>query len=850
MTQVKFSIRMKNLKISFFAIAIISIFAWNSGYSQFPGGSRGGGPTITGKIIGDLVDSLTSSPVEFATVAIRKAGTEKDINGAISDEKGHFKISEVKLGKYDVVISFIGYSTQTLTNVELTPEKPDVDLGALKMITDNVILDEIEVVGQAAVIENKVDRIVYNAEKDNSVRGGDATDVLQKVPLLSVDMDGNVSLRGSQNIQILVNGKPSGMFSSNVGDALKMIPADQIKSVEVITTPTAKYDAEGTGGIINIITKKKSIDGFSGSINSSVGNRQNNGNLSLNLAKGRFGLNGSGGFFYSVPQDAPTSFLREDYIDNQVRSLSQEGFTENSRLGFRGQAGAFYDINAYNSLNTNINFRGFSFDRNGWSDAVFTDPTINLIQNYRRSNDGTTGRNGFDWNTDYTKKFKTKGQEFVLAFQYSGDNSDNNTLNQTESDIDELRMNERNINDGKNREYTIQIDYTHPFSEVFKLEVGGKSVLRRITSDYQYLVFNQNSDNYLLDNIRSNYFNYHQDVMAGYTSMTVNINKNYSVIAGVRYESTAIEGFFDQGENPFENSYDNLVPSFIISRKFKNFSSLKLSYVQRLKRPSLRFINPFVDLSDPRNIEFGNPDLAPELTDQFDIGFTTFIKGSIVNSSVYYRKTKDAIERFLTINNEGVSETTYRNLGVQDNIGANVFSSIPLTKRWTIRGSFDVNWFTIESTIPEVDISNDGIQYRIFGNSSLAFKKGLKIDAFAFFNSPRPSLQGTFPSFSMFSFGISQELFKKRGSLGIRVVEPFNKFKAFETDLEGENFIQNSVFNIPFRSVGVNFSYRFGKLNFKAQQRRSKIRNDDLKQGDDMNSGGNQQQGNSRQRGK
>ena len=834
-------VRFRTLQL--FILFFVCLFINVETFAQFgPGGRKGSGPKITGKITGTLQDSTSLSPVEFATISIKKSGEEKLINGTITDDRGNFKISELKLGAYDVVVSFIGYQTKTVS-VELSPSKPDMDLGNLLMSSDNLVLDEVEVIGQAALVENKVDRIVYNADKDNTNRGGDATDVLQKVPLLSVDMDGNVSLRGSQNLRILVNGKPSGMFSSNVGDALKMIPSDQIKSVEVITTPTAKYDAEGSGGIVNIITKKKSIEGFSGNINTSIGNRQNNGGLNLNISKGRFGFNGGGGFFYSVPQEAPTSFLREDFIDNQVRSLSQNGFTENSRLGFRGQAGAFYDINAYNSINTNISIRGFAFDRIGFTDAIFTDPIANINQSYRRLNDGTTGRNGFDWNTDYTKKFKTKDQELVFAFQLSGNNSDNNTTNETESAIEELINNEQNINDGTNREYTFQIDYTHPFSESLKLEIGGKSVLRRIVSDSRYLVFDSDQSSYLLDNFRSNIFNYDQDVLAGYASVTLSINKNYSLVAGARYESTAIKGNFDQGANPFENSYDNLVPSIILSRKFKNFSTLKFSFVQRLQRPSLQFINPFVDLSDVRNITFGNPNLAPELTNQFDIGYTTFIKGSIVNSSIYYRKTTDAIERFLNIDEDGISRTSYQNLGIQDNVGANVFTSIPLSKRWTIRGSFDINYFTIESTIPEVNISNEGIQYRIFSNTSFSFKKGLKVDAFAFFNSPRPSLQGSFPSFSMFSFGVSQEVFKKKGSIGIRVVEPFNKFKDFKTDLEGENFTQASTFSIPFRSIGVNFSYRFGKLDFNAQQRRSKIKNDDLKQGQDMNGQGGQQQG-------
>nr|HQU55769.1 carboxypeptidase regulatory-like domain-containing protein [Saprospiraceae bacterium] len=266
---------------------LLLVFSTSMGLltAQVPFGGRTQGPTITGKISGVLQDSTAQTMVEFATVSVLKAGSDKVVNGTVSEDGGVFKVIELALGKYDVQLSFIGYTTKTIKNIELTPDKPDVDLGTILMSSDQLMLDEVEVVGQAAIVENKVDRIVYNADKDPSTAGGDATDVLRKVPLLSVDMDGNVSLRGSSNLQILINGKPSGMFSSNVGDALRMIPSDQIKNVEVITTPGAKYDAEGTGGIINIITKKKTIDGFSGSLNGSLGNIQNNGGLNFNFAR-------------------------------------------------------------------------------------------------------------------------------------------------------------------------------------------------------------------------------------------------------------------------------------------------------------------------------------------------------------------------------------------------------------------------------------------------------------------------------------------------------------------------------------------------------------------------------------
>ncbi|HPG07214.1 MAG: TonB-dependent receptor [Saprospiraceae bacterium] len=811
--------------------------------AQVPFGGRTQGPTITGKISGVLQDSTAQTMVEFATVSVLKAGSDKVVNGTVSEDGGVFKVIELALGKYDVQLSFIGYTTKTIKNIELTPDKPDVDLGTILMSSDQLMLDEVEVVGQAAIVENKVDRIVYNADKDPSTAGGDATDVLRKVPLLSVDMDGNVSLRGSSNLQILINGKPSGMFSSNVGDALRMIPSDQIKNVEVITTPGAKYDAEGTGGIINIITKKKTIDGFSGSLNGSLGNIQNNGGLNFNFARGRFGLNGGGGTFFSWPQDGPSSFYREDYLENSVRTLSQVGNSTTQRIGFRGTAGAFYDFNAYNSINTSFNLRGFSFNRDGYQDAVFSDPSANFIQNYRRTTDGSNGRDGFDWNTDYKKTFKNPGQEFTLAFQLSGENSNNNSQLGTTYENGGTDLLQKTFNDGVNREYTLQSDYTHPFGEKYKLETGAKAVFRHINSDSRYSNFDYTLSEYVTDPQRSNILLYDQDVYAGYGSLTINFNAAYSMVAGLRYEHTSIAGDLKQGETTFTNQYDNFVPSLIVSRKFKNFSTLKVSYARRIQRPSLEFINPFQDISDPLNISYGNPDLNPELSDQYDLGYTAFLKGSVLNSSIYYRRTKDVIERYLTIDAEGIASTSFQNLGLSENYGLNVFGSFPITKFWTLRSSIDVNYLNITSNLGGESVSNQGMQYRIFGNTSFKLKKDWQIEAFGFFNSPRFTLQGTFPSFSMYSIGISKEFLNKRASLGIRAVSPFQKYLNFKTELSGATFTQTSNFSMPFRSVGVTFRYSFGKLDFKARERGSSIKNDDLKSGGDNNQmGGNNTQ--------
>ncbi len=790
---------------------------------------RGQGPSITGRVTGTVIDSLSGEPVEFATVALRKKDSEEAVDGMISSEKGHFKLTEIKMGSYDLVVSFIGYRTKTFRAITLTPKKPDFNAGDVLLTKDEVLLDQVEVTAEAAVIENKIDRIVYNADKDASTVGGDAADVLRKVPMLSVDLEGNVSLRGSQNVRILLNGKPSGMFSNNVADALKMFPADQIKSVEVITTPGAKYDAEGTGGIINIVTKKKSVEGYNATINGAVGTRQNRGSLSVNAGKGRFGMNGSGNLYYSIPQDATRTFYREDQVNGTTRILDQSGITESSRLGFWGQAGAFYDFNAYNSINSSFSLRGHSFDQDGFQDARFLDPLVELDQTYRRENEAENLRSGYDWTTDYKRTFKTPNQELSFGFQLNGNVSDDKSTIRQHGNDPAVYANENLLNDGKNLESTFQIDYVHPFSKSLKWEVGAKSVFRDIDSDYSYDVFDDDRSEYVRDQNRSNMFDYRQDVYAGYTSFTIQMGKNYGLVAGGRYERTSIQGNFTNEGSAFTNKYDNFAPSIIVSRKF-GFNTLKVSYAKRIRRPSLFYINPFVNSSDRRNVTFGNPYLAPEISNQFDIGYTSFNKGTVISSSVYYRRTNDVIQSLLNVDQVGISETSYQNIGINDAVGVNLFTSFALKKFWTLRSNFDVFSFTAKSE--RLGLQNSGVQFKVFVNSSFNLQKGWKADVFGFANSPRQTLQGKVPSFSMMSLGIKKEILKKKGSVGITIVDPFNETKRFKSELEGPTFFQTTDFRLPFRSFGINFSYTFGKLDFKTRKRGSKIKNTDLKQGE------------------
>ncbi|MBK9686870.1 MAG: TonB-dependent receptor [Saprospiraceae bacterium] len=817
---------------------LLLCFVFQSAYAQFPmmGGNQA--PVLKGKVKGMLLDSVTGESIGFATLVLRKSGLKTDLDGVLSDDNGSWNFENVKTGKYDIVISFLGYEEKVLKNVETTLKNPDIDLGKIQLRPSAILLDAVEVKEERSLVENKVDRIVYNAENDASIAGGDATDVLRKVPMLTVDLQGNVSLRGSQNVRILINGKPSGMFSNNIADALKMFPADQIKKVEVITSPSAKYDAEGSGGIINIITSKQNIEGIAGSVNASIGIRQNSLFTNLNAGKGRFGLSSSAAIFYSNPADGDVFFERIQTQGDKTSLFKQTGFQTTSRLGGNGNASLFYDFNGYHSINSSFNFRGFGFDMEGKTDGVINDQIIGMFEDvYTRTNLGDNFNGGFDWNTDYTMKFENqKDREFSIAVQYTSDNNDQDmSVVENHSYLTFINRDARIVNDGNNKEYTFQADYVHPFAKGAKLEIGGKGVLRRILSEYDNNIKNAEGQ-YLPDPNFSNTFDYDQNVAAGYLSTSFVVAKKWNFIAGARYEHTQIDGRFLEGEaSPFENSYDNILPNVAVSRNLPNFRSIKLSYNQRIQRPSLMFINPFNNNTDFLNRVIGNPLLQPELTHQIEMAYNTNFKGFAIFSAVYYKKTTAIIDQILKIDNNGVSINTFQNIGQNQSFGLNLFTTKTI-KKLTVRAGGNIFSYDAQGVVNGQDLSRQSYEYNLFFNGDFSFSGSLKADFFGFFKSPRRTLQGDNPAFSIYGMGIRKEF--KNSSIGITLIEPHTPNKIFESNIKGSDFVQNSKFTLPFRSIGINFRYKFGNVDFK--ERKTKIKNNDLKAGE---GDGGQQQG-------
>jgi outer membrane receptor protein involved in Fe transport len=790
-------------------------------------------PKGNGKVTGIVRDSTNSQPVEFANIALIDPSTNKPVNGAVADEKGKFSITKILNGNYFVDISFIGYHTKRLP-IKITEKKGDIELGFIAVSPSDKVLNEVVVQGQKNLIEEKVDRTIYNAENDATAKGGDATDVLKRVPMLSVDLDGNVSMRGSQNIKVLINNKPSTISASSVADALKQIPADQIKTVEVITSPSAKYDAEGSAGIINIITKKNTLQGLTMNIDASAGLRGSNLGLNGNYRREKMGFS-LGGFGRSN-YNQPGSFTNEQ--TNRLLNIPtiQSADTRLTNVFGRYTLGWDYDIDKNNSLTASVQY-GVRNNLNG-QDHLRTN--TNGIDT-RLSNVNVTDNSGnVDASLTYTRTFKKPQREFSLLTLYSVNNRTNDFVSNQLNVLSAQSVGyQKNNNQSANTEVTLQADYQTPLGKKSIIEFGGKEIIRKVKSDYSY--FNAGADeNYIVDPARTNVFNYDQTVSGGYAAYTASLTKSYSLKAGGRYEYTTINAFFQDERRLTIPSYGIVVPSLNLSKRLKNGSSLKVAYNRRIQRPSIQFLNPNIQASNPKNISYGNPDLQPEFTNNYELSYSTFIKGTSLNFSTFMRNTRESIQSIRTISKDTV-RTTYQNIGKEDAYGLNLFVNINISNKFSLNGGVDAYYAVLDNNLPGLNnISNSGWVYnaRLFGSYNLTKTWGFQF--FTFYRGRQVQLQGVQGGFGIYSLSLRKEMANKKGSLGFGAENFFYPSITVRNNQSSTSFSQETVSVITNLNFKITFSYRIGKMSLEAPRKRKKsINNDDLKE----EGGGNGDQG-------
>ena len=794
---------------------------------------EGNAPKGNSKVFGFVVDESVSTAVEFANVALYTKDTKKVVDGTIADEKGKFSMSRVAAGEYNLVITFIGFKDKT---IEIKVEKgKDNDLGVIKLAQSVKQLEEVTVTAEKSMIEEKVDRLVYNAEKDLTSKGGDAADILRKVPMLSVDLDGNVSLRGTSNLKVLINNKPSTIVASSIADALKMIPADLIKTVEVITSPSAKYDAEGSGGIINIILKKSTLQGLTLNVDSGVGIRGSNLSLNGNYRQGKLGvtLGGFGRVFYNksaTSLDQTTLRNGIPTLTNQTADAFDNGLFGRYNLGFD------YDLAKNQSLTASVAFGTRNFSR---SQDFTINQYTNSVLNSTSYRDVTSKdlSNSVDINLDYIRTFKPS-QEWSVSGQFSQNKLTNNFFTDLLSTSQELVSRQKNLNKNFNNEVTLQTDYQTPIQKNQMFEVGLKTVIRQVNSDYEYLIANPTGSFSSDARNPAGLLNYSQNIAAGYLSYTYSTKNKYTFKVGSRYEYTTITANDQKGTISIP-AYGNLVPSVNISKSVGKASTLKLAYNNRIQRPGLQQLNPNYNASNPQSISIGNPSLRPEVSNNLEFSLSTNIKKTYLNVSLFGRQTNNSITRISMPSDSvvGAIITTFQNIGKEQTFGTNIFGNFFITPKWTLNGGLDLYYNYLEGQQTGLNgisstISNSGIVVGGRLQSSITLQKGWAIQAFGGFRGNRVQLQGTQGGMGMYSIGARKEFANKKGSLGLAAENFFGM--TMRSTLSTPQFNQVMVNNLYNQNIKLTFSYKIGKMKF-TQAKQSKVKNDDVKSGGDNN---------------
>ena len=799
-----------------------------------------------GRISGKVIDAVTKQPVDYATVSISKAGATSPFDGASTDPRGNFTLVNVNPGDYVVSVDFMGYKKKIIDQLSINAATPNISLGTIALEPIQTQLKSVDIVAKAPVVQNKIDKMVFNVANDLTSQSGTASDVLQKVPQVTVDIDGNVQLQGNSNIRFLINGKPSSIFGASLADALQSIPATQIKSIEVITSPGAKYDANGTGGIINIVLKDSKIEGVNGNFNLSAGTRRENGNFNLNARKGNFGVNA---FFGGGEQINTTTINTSDnksYSGNTLTDLYQKGSSSFTRGGFHSGISFNWDITKKDALTTSFGYNYFKNHNNGLTDQnskktdLLADTVMSDISTLRNSNSRFRGKY-FDYSIGYKKTFDKEGQELDVLFTSSYGNNQSSSFQQTDSLFDGHFSGIQNSNPGKEHETDISIDYSQPISKKFKIEAGTKMVLDNINNS---VVTDTLSGYSWLPNANQTYgFNYDRKIYAGYLSTTFSLFNDFiGGMAGLRDEYTTTSANFPGAQQI--PSYNVLAPSVVLSHKIDETQSFKLSYSYRIERPDYGSLNPFYNISDPHNIGTGNPNLKPEIGHNYEFGYSkSFAQGANIYISAFYRYNTNDLQSYTThYDSLTINGTTYSNvylsqrynIGTETTEGVSLFGSLPITKQFNLRTNM---MFSDRITTNPGNPQVSGFMYRINLNASYNFGHDLIGEAFVNYNSSQRTIQGNRPVFAFYNLAVRKQFWNKKASIGLTTTDPFANYLNQKSTTSGANFTQTNIREIPFRSFGITLSYRFGKMEFKKEKNKDDNNNNNDTPGNDTGGG-------------
>ena len=782
------------------------------------------------KVSGKVLDKITSQPLEYTTITFAEVGNPSAVSGGITDAKGEFNF-DIKTGDYNIKIEFISFKPVELKNRTIVKA---VNLGTFYLVEDATMLEAVEIRKEESTVEIKLDKKVYNVGQDMMVKGGTVSDVLDNVPSVSVDVEGNVSLRGNDNVRILIDGKPSGLGGINIAEALKLIPAETIDKVEVITNPSARYDAEGGGGIINIVLKKGKNLGINGTVTAITGNPDNFGiNGTINLRTKNFNIFTTQG--YSYTNGPGNSMTDTEYLDanrNITSYLDERRNNERLRKGYNGNIGMEWYVTPTASWTNTFAYRKNDGENPDNVFQYFYNQNRNLNKITNRVNDETSDDKDYDFSSNFIKKFKTDGHQLSIDGSYSISNdNDQSLISISENDLDTntfFNDQQRTGSIQKQKRVLLQADYILPLGEKNRFEAGYRGNLTDLTTDYSV----ENLDNaiWINDATFTNALQYKEKVNALYTQFGSKVNK-FSYLLGLRFEDSNIEinqftqAIFDT------KKYNNFFPSAFLTYELGDFENVSLSYSKRISRPRSRFINPFSSLSSNINLFRGNPDLDPSLTDSYDLGYLKKWNKFTFNTSMYFNRTKDAVQFVRNteiIDNTSVLVTSPVNVGSEDRYGFEFTLTYNAYKWWRLNGNFnffrnqtkgDYTFTDLTGASQNIDFSNTALSWFARVTSKVSLPYGIDWQTNGTYSAPQTNAQGKSRGIASMNLAFSKDVMKDKGTIALNVSDVFNSRKRItETELPFQNAY--SEFQWRERQVNLSFTYRFNrKKNERERQR-------------------------------
>ncbi|AXG74845.1 TonB-dependent receptor [Flavobacterium arcticum] len=806
------------------------------------------------KITGKIIEQETKQPLEFATVTIQTTDNVT-VNGGLTDVNGEYNI-DVPPGTYNIKFDFISFESSVISNKEVSS---NINLGVTAMAPDATLLNEVEIVAERSTVDIKLDKRVYNVGKDMIVKGGSVSDVLDNVPSVTVDVEGNVSLRGNESVTILIDGRPSSLAGSNIAEVLRVLPADSVEKVEVITNPSARYDAEGGGGIINIVLRKGKANGFNGSIVASTGIPDNHGiSANLNYRSDNYNLFSNLGYNY---RNSPGNYFTDaEYFDedgNTASFVNEKRDNERKRKGYNASFGMDLFLNKSTTWTNSISLRNSNGDNptDTYYDYYTADGTYDKTR-YRFNLEDEEDKN-IQFSTNLVKKFNEDGHElsingsFAKSTDYETAQIDDVVLGTTTPDIDNTYQ--RTLNDEDEKRGLVQADYVLPFGEGSQFEAGYRGSFVDLTTNAKTETLESNA--WIIDPNYTSLLEYKENVHALYMQYGSKFGK-FSYLLGLRWEDSDIEVNLLSNDNYNNKKYNNFFPSAFLTYEFIEGTSASISYSRRINRPRGRFINPFSSLASNINIFTGNPDLNPSMTDAFDLGFLKKWDKITFSTSAYINVTNDSFQfvrresgDFVTQTVGGADIIDENNEVVEVVDGADIRTPVILTtpinlaKEYRFGFEFNINytpyrWWRLNSNFNffrnEIDgdytytdfqgdvvtQNFDNTNYSWFTRINSKVNLPLKIDwqLNADYRGPRKNAQSDYKGIFSANTAISKDVLKERATISLNVSDIFNSRKR---KLNSSLAQVDSYTEMQWRErqVTLSFTYRFNtKKNDKEQR--------------------------------